>query len=123
MSPSCVHCPYSKKRPRLESDEYYTTLPKGASVLSQDIEDLKGVYYRPRTKESRATYELLLSFIQHSIGDQVRRGEGERDIYVHVVYVHVVCVHVLVYEGLEGDCLYSTCSRVQLDRAARFYVV
>ncbi len=55
----------------MEDDEYYTMLPKGATVLAQDIEDLKGVYYRPRTKESRGTYELLLSFIQHSIGDQV----------------------------------------------------
>lgn len=55
----------------MEVDDYYTSLPKGASILSQDIEDLKGLNYRPRTKESRSTYELLLSFIQHCIGDQV----------------------------------------------------
>ena len=60
----------------MQSDEYYTTLPKGSTVLSQDIEDLKGVYYRPRTKESRGTYELLLSFIQHCIGDQVMDEQG-----------------------------------------------
>lgn len=62
----------SKKRPRHDSEEHYSTLPKGSGILSQEMEDLKGVYYRPRTKESRGTYELLLSFIQQSLGDQPR---------------------------------------------------
>ena len=61
----------SRKRPRHDSEEHYSTLPKGSGILSQEMEDLKGVYYRPRTKESRGTYELLLSFIQQSLGDQV----------------------------------------------------
>ena len=30
------------------------------------------MYYRPRTKETRSTYELLLSFIQSTLGDQPR---------------------------------------------------
>ncbi len=44
---------------------------KASSLLSSEMEELSGVVYRPRTKETRATYELLLSFIQHNIGDQV----------------------------------------------------
>ena len=44
---------------------------KATSLLSSEMEELSGVVYRPRTKETRATYELMLSFIQHNIGDQV----------------------------------------------------
>lgn len=35
------------------------------------MEELSGVYYRPRTRETKSTYEILLSFIQKMIGDQV----------------------------------------------------
>lgn len=35
------------------------------------MEELSGVYYRPRTRETKSTYEMLLSFIQKMIGDQV----------------------------------------------------
>lgn len=44
---------------------------KGTGVLSTEMEELSGIYYRPRTKETRETYEVLLSFLQRSIGDQV----------------------------------------------------
>jgi pre-mRNA-splicing helicase BRR2 len=30
------------------------------------------VYYRPKTQETRQTYEVLLSFIQEALGDQPR---------------------------------------------------
>ena len=40
-------------------------------------EALGGLTYRPTLKETRATHEILLSFIQQLIGDQVRRGAGE----------------------------------------------
>jgi len=32
---------------------------------------MAGLYYRPKTTETRKTYEVLLSFIQAAIGDQV----------------------------------------------------
>ena len=38
---------------------------------TEDV-DVSGIYYRPKTKESKGTYEILLSFIQSSIGDQPR---------------------------------------------------
>jgi len=44
---------------------------KGSSLLSDDIEDIAGIQYRPKTRESKATYEVLLTFIQAAIGDQV----------------------------------------------------
>eukprot|EP00118_Oscarella_pearsei_P003355 m.13994 g.13994 ORF g.13994 m.13994 type:complete len:2136 (+) comp25397_c0_seq1:78-6485(+) len=39
---------------------------------SHEEVDVTGIYYRPKTKESKGTYEILLSFIQTSIGDQPR---------------------------------------------------
>lgn len=44
---------------------------KGASLLSDSADDMVGVVYRPKTQETRQTYEILLSFIQEAIGDQV----------------------------------------------------
>lgn len=55
----------------MKSDEYLTAA-KGSSLLSKETEELGGVLYRPRTKETLSTYELLLSFIQSAIGDQPR---------------------------------------------------
>lgn len=31
-----------------------------------------GIVYKPKTKETRETYEVLLSFIHAALGDQVR---------------------------------------------------
>lgn len=45
---------------------------KGQTLLSAGVEDIVGIYYRPKTQETRGTYEALLSFIQAAIGDQVR---------------------------------------------------
>jgi len=51
----------------MDSDQNTMSLKPGADV------EVGGVYYHPRTKETKASYELLLSFIQQCIGDQVRR--------------------------------------------------
>lgn len=40
--------------------------------MSSEMEGLSGVGYRPRTKETKASYEMLLSFVQQMIGDQVK---------------------------------------------------
>lgn len=45
---------------------------KGATLLSEGIDEMVGIVYRPKTQETRQTYEVLLSFIQEAIGDQPR---------------------------------------------------
>ena len=44
---------------------------KGTTLLSEGIDDMVGIMYRPKTQETRQTYEVLLSFIQAALGDQV----------------------------------------------------
>ena len=44
---------------------------KGTTLLSAGIDDMVGILYRPKTQETRQTYEVLLSFIQAALGDQV----------------------------------------------------
>lgn len=75
-----------RKKARHDSEDQYYIGSKAGSLLSSEMEELSGVVYRPRTKETRATYELMLSFIQHNIGDQVCLSP-------HVC----VCINVCVY--------------------------
>lgn len=51
--------------------EDFTKSKASSSLLSDDSSDLAGVRYRPKTRETKSTYEVLLSFIQAAIGDQV----------------------------------------------------
>ncbi len=44
---------------------------KGTTLLSEGIDDMVGIMYRPKTQETRQTYDVLLSFIQAALGDQV----------------------------------------------------
>ena len=67
---SLIHV-HSCRKPRRDSGEEYVAASKGTSLLSSEIEELSGIYYRPRTRETRSTYEVLLSFLQQAIGDQV----------------------------------------------------
>jgi len=63
------------KKPKLstdkESDINYGKI-KNATLLSDQVDDMEGIFYRPKTTETRQTYEVLLSFIQAAIGDQPR---------------------------------------------------
>ena len=89
----------NRKKARHDSEEQYYMGSKATSLLSSEMEELSGVVYRPRTKETRATYELMLSFIQHNIGDQVCVSVCVC-VYVCVcmcVFVCVLCVSVCVY--------------------------
>ena len=43
---------------------------RGSSEVGEEA--LGGLTYRPTMKETRATHEIMLSFIQQLIGDQVR---------------------------------------------------
>ena len=52
---------------------------KGTTLLSDKMEDMSGIFYRPKTSETKATYEVLLSFIQAAIGDQVNQKSPEKE--------------------------------------------
>ncbi|UYV81297.1 SNRNP200 [Cordylochernes scorpioides] len=43
---------------------------KGQTLLSEGVENMVGIVYVPKTAETRHIYDILLSFIQESIGDQ-----------------------------------------------------
>ena len=45
---------------------------KGMTLLSEGIDEMVGIMYRPKTQDTRQTYEVLLSFIQAALGDQPR---------------------------------------------------
>ena len=62
--------PHRKRRHDSEGD-YLAPPTKSAHLLSTEVEELSGIYYRPRTKETKSTYEILLNFILQAIGDQV----------------------------------------------------
>lgn len=61
------------RKPKLEEKEAgdHFGKMKSSTLLSDKMEDMAGLYYRPKTTETRQTYEVLLSFIQAAIGDQV----------------------------------------------------
>lgn len=72
MEGSTVSCPLCcRKKARRESEETFST--KGGGLLSSEMEGLGGLSYRPRTKETKATYEMILSYVQQMIGDQVTK--------------------------------------------------
>lgn len=54
------------------SNKYNINKYKGHSVLSDEFEEMSGIIYRPKTQETRQTYEVILSFMQDCIGDQPR---------------------------------------------------
>ena len=53
-----------------ESDINYGKNMKSSNLLSEQMDEMAGIFYRPKTTETRQTYEILLSFIQAAIGDQ-----------------------------------------------------
>ncbi|CAK8692210.1 U5 small nuclear ribonucleoprotein 200 kDa helicase-like [Clavelina lepadiformis] len=60
------------KRRKRDEDEKGQANFRGRSLLSEGVDEMVGVVYKPRTKETRETYEILLSFIQAALGDQPR---------------------------------------------------
>ncbi|XP_071827411.1 U5 small nuclear ribonucleoprotein 200 kDa helicase-like isoform X1 [Apostichopus japonicus] len=60
------------KRQKRDDAKYDMNKFKGQTLLSEGIDDMVGIYYRPKTPETRTTYEALLSFIQAALGDQPR---------------------------------------------------
>ncbi|XP_034947956.1 putative U5 small nuclear ribonucleoprotein 200 kDa helicase [Chelonus insularis] len=60
------------KRQKRDEAQYDFARMKGATLLSEGMDEMVGIVYRPKTQETRQTYEVLLSFIQEAIGDQPR---------------------------------------------------
>ncbi|KAG1680515.1 U5 small nuclear ribonucleoprotein helicase [Nymphon striatum] len=62
-----------KKKSKSESsNKYDSTKMKTTNLLSESMDDMIGILYRPKTQETKQTYEVLLSFLQEAIGDQPR---------------------------------------------------
>jgi pre-mRNA-splicing helicase BRR2 len=59
------------KRQKRDEAQYDFARMRGSNVLADDADDVAGILYRPKTQETRQTYEVLLSFIQEALGDQV----------------------------------------------------
>ena len=76
MDDSSVHRPLSKlcRRRKRDEDRHDINKMKGFTLLSEGIDEMVGIVYKPKTKETRETYEVLLSFIQAALGDQVRNA-------------------------------------------------
>ena len=72
-----MKCTFFRKQKLSEkdSDINYGKM-KSSTLLSDKMDDMAGIYYRPKTTETRQTYEVLLSFIQAAIGDQVHDNEN-----------------------------------------------
>ena len=45
---------------------------KGQTLLGDSADDVSSILYRPKTQETKQTYEVLLGFVQEAIGDQAR---------------------------------------------------
>ncbi|XP_003489593.1 putative U5 small nuclear ribonucleoprotein 200 kDa helicase [Bombus vosnesenskii] len=60
------------KRQKRDEAQYDFARMKGATLLSEGVDEMVGIVYRPKTQDTRQTYEVLLSFIQEALGDQPR---------------------------------------------------
>ena len=61
----------SFRRRKRDEAQHDMVKMKGMTLLSEGIDEMVGIMYRPKTQETRQTYEILLSFIQAALGDQV----------------------------------------------------
>lgn len=71
------------RRQKRDEAQYDFARMKGATLLSEGVDEMVGIFYRPKTQETRQTYEVLLSFIQEALGDQV---------YILIVYIYIYLV-------------------------------
>lgn len=60
------------RRQKRDEAQYDFARMKGATLLSEGVDEIVGIIYRPKTQETRQTYEVLLSFLQEALGDQPR---------------------------------------------------
>lgn len=59
-----------------DENQYEFHRMKGHTLLSEGVDDMVGIIYRPKTQETRQTYEVLLSFIQEALGDVVSKANN-----------------------------------------------
>ncbi|KAF5400264.1 U5 small nuclear ribonucleoprotein helicase [Paragonimus heterotremus] len=69
--PPMLHEKRAKRQKRDEMQQDSLKL-KSASLLSDDLDDVAGIIYRPKTSDTRKTYEYILHCIQEALGDQSR---------------------------------------------------
>ena len=81
-----IFCFAFSRRQKRDDARYDMNKFKGQTLLSEGIEDMVGIYYRPKTQETKGTYEALLSFIQAALGDQVSE---KTHMYTHKALVQV----------------------------------
>lgn len=62
---------FLSRRRKRDEDRHDINKMKGFTLLSEGIDEMVGIVYKPKTKETRETYEVLLSFIHAALGDQV----------------------------------------------------
>ncbi|CAH1975270.1 unnamed protein product [Acanthoscelides obtectus] len=60
------------KRQKRDEAQYDFARMRGATLLSEGVDEMVGIIYKPKTQETRQTYEVLLSFLQEALGDQPR---------------------------------------------------
>ena len=66
------------RRRKRDEDRHDINKMKGYTLLSEGIDEMVGIIYKPKTKETRETYEVLLTLslslllFQAALGDQVR---------------------------------------------------
>lgn len=72
------------RRRKRDEDRHDINKMKGFTLLSEGIDDMVGIVYKPKTKETRETYEVLLSFIHAALGDQVREPFPRFSLHVFV---------------------------------------
>jgi len=60
------------KKSNDQSSKYDVTRLRGQTLLGDAADDTSSIIYRPKTQETKQTYEVLLGFIQEAIGDQAR---------------------------------------------------
>ena len=75
---------YIFRRKKRDEAKYETVKMKGTTLLSEGIDEMMGIVYRPKMQETRQTYEVLLSFIQAALGDQV----GGHDCLIFTYYMY-----------------------------------
>ena len=51
------------RRQKRDEAQYNFTHSKGANLLSEGVDEMVRMMYRPKTQETRQTYQVLLSFI------------------------------------------------------------
>ncbi|CAF4909304.1 unnamed protein product, partial [Rotaria sp. Silwood1] len=61
-----------QKKDEDHSSKYDLERFKGQTLLGDSADDASSILYRPKTQETKQTYEVLLGFIQEAIGDQAR---------------------------------------------------